>query len=244
MKTQIKSKCLLVLAITSHLVATEAAVITQPSGLQPGDKYRLAFVTIGTIDATSSDIEVYNNFANAQANINPDLQALGTSWRAIVSTVNVNAIINTGTDPILEGVPIYELAGRLVASDYADLWDGTLDPRASISPTQTGDGGIPYLNDNNQSRHTWTGTDPYGNTISPLGGASEPSFGDPTTGGPRWIYETTRGGPTDPHATLNHIYVISDELSYTPVPEPSTVFAGVFSLGVIGMSFLRRRNKK
>lgn len=33
-----------------------------PSGLSPGNQYRLVFVTDGTIQATSTDINTYNNY--------------------------------------------------------------------------------------------------------------------------------------------------------------------------------------
>jgi hypothetical protein len=41
--------------------------LTTPAGLNPGDTFRFVFVTTGTIDAISSDIEVYNRFVNTQA---------------------------------------------------------------------------------------------------------------------------------------------------------------------------------
>ena len=35
-----------------------------PSGLSPGNQYRLVFVTDGTIQATSTDINTYNTFVD------------------------------------------------------------------------------------------------------------------------------------------------------------------------------------
>jgi hypothetical protein len=46
--------------------AVQAAIVTVPTGLNPGDQYRLVFVTSGTRDATSTNIADYNTFvANA-----------------------------------------------------------------------------------------------------------------------------------------------------------------------------------
>jgi hypothetical protein len=35
-----------------------------PSGLSPGNQYRVVFVTDGTIQATSTDINTYNTFVD------------------------------------------------------------------------------------------------------------------------------------------------------------------------------------
>ena len=60
-----------------------ASPITVPTGLNPGDAYRLVFVTSTTLDATSSDIADYNAFVSGVANTVPELVALGTTWTAI-----------------------------------------------------------------------------------------------------------------------------------------------------------------
>jgi hypothetical protein len=93
---------------------------TVPSGLSPGDKYRLAFVTSTTRDATSSDIADYNAFVTAVANTVPALTELGTTWTAIGSTAAVDARDNTNTNPgNAEGVPIYLLDGTLLVRAVA-----------------------------------------------------------------------------------------------------------------------------
>jgi hypothetical protein len=108
-------------------LAASAAPITVPSGLNPGDQYRLAFVTSTTRDATSPNIADYNAFVTTAANSVPELAALGTTWSAIASTVSVSARDNTGTNFfITAGVPIYTLADTILATDYLDLWDGTI----------------------------------------------------------------------------------------------------------------------
>ena len=55
-----------------------AAIITQPTSLNPGDTYRLAFVTSTVRDATSTNIADYNTFVTLAANAVPALASLGT----------------------------------------------------------------------------------------------------------------------------------------------------------------------
>ena len=52
-----------------------------PPSLPPGSRYQLLLITGGSIQATSSDIKVYNDFAAAQIT-NPALTSLGVSWKA------------------------------------------------------------------------------------------------------------------------------------------------------------------
>ena len=67
-----------VAASTAHATM----IYTVPTGLNPGDQYRLAFVTSTIRDATSSDIGVYNTHVTNAANSNPDLLALNADWKA------------------------------------------------------------------------------------------------------------------------------------------------------------------
>jgi hypothetical protein len=106
-----------------------AAPITVPTGLNPGDQYRLAFVTSTTHDALSSNIADYNAFVTSVANSVPELVALGTTWKVIGSTSTIDARDNTGTNPFSSvGHPIYRLDGAPVASSNADLWDELTNP--------------------------------------------------------------------------------------------------------------------
>jgi hypothetical protein len=103
------------LSLALAATPVEADPITQPTDLNPGDQYRLAFVTSTTRDATSADIADYNNFVTSVANSVlvggvPVLQNLGTTWNVIgstrspsggttASTTWINARTNTGTTP-------------------------------------------------------------------------------------------------------------------------------------------------
>src|SRR5262245_19190294 len=116
----IRLTCLLSLLIAS---SASGIPITAPTGLNPGDLYRLAFVTSTTRSAYSSNIDDYNTFVTNVANTVPELASLGTTWKAIGSTATVDARDNTGTNPVPDGVgvPIFLLNDTLLAADNFDL---------------------------------------------------------------------------------------------------------------------------
>ena len=96
--TSIRSLLLGIVVLGTGISSSNAAVMTQPSGLNNGDQYRLIFVTSTTRDATSTNIADYNNFVAGVAATVPALVGLGTTWTAVVSTPTVAAVTNTGTD--------------------------------------------------------------------------------------------------------------------------------------------------
>lgn len=105
------------------LSVSSFAITVVPPGLAPGAQYRLAFYTSQTTVATSNDISYYNGFAAEGANAVPELAALGTQWKALVSVTGTSARDNTGTNRNSSvGVPIYNLAGQRVAANNFGLW--------------------------------------------------------------------------------------------------------------------------
>lgn len=208
-----------------------AAPIVIPLGLNPGDTYRLAFVTSSLRDATSSDIEDYNLFVTNVANSVTELAALGTSWRAIGSTADIDARDNTGTNPLIDaGVAIYSLDGTdLIASDNTDLWDGVL-----ASPIRESENGEIEI----QFAGTWTGTwiDGTGLAGATLG-TTFVSAGFSNFPTAPWIAAEGR-----PPEDLLHLYAISGVLTVesTEIPEPSQLLLMVF--GIIGIGYQRRRH--
>lgn len=201
---------------------SRAVPITVPGGLDPGDQYRLAFVTSGTNSAVITDINFYNAFVSAAANSVPELAALGTGWRAIASTSAVRAWDNTSTNPGGgPGVPIYLLDGSLLATGNADLWDGTI-----------GTPGAPRFDEHGNVLFdlVWTGTNPGGTQAVPLG-TGTPTYGRSDVFGSPWVQAGTR-----PATDSYHFYAISSTL--TVIPEPGT--AALVMLGVIGLAGQRR----
>lgn len=222
----------LALHFFSATAVVSAAPIVVPAGLQPGDQYRVVFVTSAMRDGLSQDINVYNSFVAGIANSSPELAALGTTWRVIASTPTVDAIDNTSTDPSLSvGVPIYNLAGQLVAATYFDLWGGpgsVIHLGAPVRYTENG---------NLFDSPVWTGTLDHG--TQPLPGVALGSTFGTITGWSNltsklWI-NTTASLPDYPLP----FYGMSGVL--TVVPEPSSLaIATVGLLGTIAWHYRRR----
>ncbi len=121
-KSTIVGICLAVSSLGLTAFSTLAAPITIPTGLNPGDQYRIAFVTSTIRDATSSNIADYNAFVTAAANKVSELAGLGTGWTAIGSTASIDARDNTNTNfTTSTGVGIYLLNDTKLADNNADL---------------------------------------------------------------------------------------------------------------------------
>ena len=213
------------------LVTSAAGAIIVPTGLNPGDKYHLAFVTSGTRDATSTSIADYNAFVQSLADAAGIGNLEGVTWFAIGSTATVaardNAVVGATT-------PVYLLNGTTkVADGFADMWDSSLDNKLNLRETLT-----------TYTGSVWTGSS----------GAGEiPSWGDQWLGDPdgegpvignsnvasssSWI---DNGGEGDP-ATNLPMYALSEELTVAPIPEPGTM--GLLGLA-LGAFFMSRRARK
>ena len=229
-KTKAQVLSVSVLALASKMTAA-GAIITVPSGLAPGDHYRLMFITDVTRDGTSSNIADYNAFVTADALAHPELAALNTSWNAIVSTPTVSAAQNAdflmpapmallvdllpgGTaltvpaaNPAANGATIGGKTVVIQSADFASL--GLLPP---IFTGSTADG-------NGLS----------GDTL----GAAMVGQGQFTQQGTEWI----SSGSLANSNTQSYFYGISGELTVPAgVPEPGTLAlvalgAGVFVFG-------------
>lgn len=182
-----------------------ADITTVPPGLQPGDQYRLVFITKDKIfQAESSSIDAYDSWVTAQANTSPDLVALGTTWRVIGSTSSVSAKFHTDTDDSpagLNGVPIYRLDGAMIASSYDDLWDGSIQNPLYVAQDGT------VLD---TCCGTWTGTSTAGIAVpgNELGAGPAVVDGAPNGTGANWIQTGPFGA-----SNLQYLYAISDVLT-------------------------------
>ena len=184
-----------------------AAPITVPTSLNPGDEYRLAFVTSEKRNGASSNIASYNTFVAGVANTQPALTSLGTTWKAIGSTATVDARDNTGTNPVVDGVgvPIFLLNDTLLANDNLDLWDGSI-----LVPFEIDEGGSAILRS-----FVWTGTSSSGVAKGAfyLGADAVTEAGIGITGmtSASWV------GGADLFKFLNQpMYALSDVLVVTP----------------------------
>ena len=103
-----------------------------PSGLGPGDHFRLIFLSSATRTAEATDIATYNIWVQGlAANGHTDIQDHSSTFRVVGSTAAVDARDNTSTTGT--GVPIHWLGGNKAADDYGDFYDETWDEEASIS---------------------------------------------------------------------------------------------------------------
>ena len=204
----------LLIIVTAPLVLSASPVYTVPMGLNPGDQYRLVFVTSSTISATSTNISDYDNFVNAVAKAaGSPLQSLGATWQAVVSTAAVSAADHLGSF----STPIFRLDGAEVATGSAGLWSGSI--LQSIDFDEQGAAASPVV---------WTGTAENGSAKNPLGGQPNIEVGCATISNSLWI-DLTMFGSDAPALPL---YGISSVLT-VPVPETGGVtvlLTGLFFL--------------
>lgn len=196
------SHVILTLALAILVSArVEAAVTTIPTGLNPGDTYRLMFVTSTRIQASSTDIAYYNSFVQTSANaadigIGSTIFGTDVSWFAFASTESTNVLANIGT---ING-PIYTVGDALVANSQSDLFDGSISNGIAIDENGTLVTSKPNV---------WTGTKPDGTTALNqwLGG---PSSGIGLAGhlSSLWLFE--RG--LNPSSTAT-VYGISEPMT-------------------------------
>jgi hypothetical protein len=213
--------------------AVASASIVVPAGLQPGDMYQLAFLTSGTIDATSPDISTYNNFVNAQAALFPALTGtdMGVEWFAIASTVNDG---DARDNAVYFDVPVFLLNGTTqIASMSLPLYGGVLSDSLNLAQdglTNLGDGPV------------WTGSNAAGASSQPLGGSSV-TLGTSGAVDDQWLafFPFT--------STLSaSLYALSEKLT---VPQPNDAIpepmSGLVWLmlggGSLSLSYLRRRRE-
>jgi len=181
-----------------------------------GDTYRFAFFTSAKTTAESADIATYNTWVQGLANATTayDIGADdGATWKAIGSTATVDARDNTSTNPTVEtGHAIFLLDGStLIASDYADLWDGEIQNIIDLTEQGTVSAHWPFTG-------TYTdGTSVTGKptSFSPLGGGSDINQGN-SSNVTQWIWRTWTSAPVTQELQM---YALSDPLVILSDPE-------------------------
>ena len=195
-----------ILAVTFALFSGSgfAQITTVPPDLNPGEPYRLVFITKDkSFTALSPDILHYDALVTSQAHWSAELRALDTKWRVIGSTSSVDAKTHTDTDDSpagANGVPIYRLDGKIIANNYDDLWDGNIQNPLYVAQ----DGTI-----RNTCCGTWTGSYADGTAVAGAElGTSHVVDGAPYATASNWI--RTSPYPADRY---QYLYAISDVLT-------------------------------
>ena len=104
-----------------------------PSGLGPGDKFRLLFLSSTKRNGGNTNINTFNTFIKERAAAgHADIREYSDRFRVVGCTESKNATANTNTRASDLDAPIYWLlGGRKVANNYADFYDGSWDNEAN-----------------------------------------------------------------------------------------------------------------
>ena len=224
------SNLLKICLVSLFLFATSAqAALVIPAGLNAGDKYHVIFVSSTTRNALSPNIADYDAHVQAAADAAGIGSGIGISWSAVGSTTGVSAYDHLSplfSDP--NTVPVYNQNGELLATSFADLWDGELLAPYSVLYDENGSENISLV---------WTGTANSGGaayTNFTLGSANGNSiFGNSNS---PYTWETNAGGNA---SQLFSIYGLSQELTVVPIP------AAVWLLGsgLFGLGWFKRKSR-
>ena len=188
-----------------------------PAGLNPGDKFRLLFLSSTKTNAQSYDIADYNTFIRGRAAAgHTDIQTYSSGFRAVGCTADSDARDNTATTGT--GVRIYWLGGNKVADNYGDFYDGDWDDEAADKNELGGNG----PDTSQAANYPWTGCGDSGTEALITGmsfalGASTVIVGRPnsSTSGDGPISNDTTG---DPPATEHPMYGLSPVFRVPTVP--------------------------
>jgi hypothetical protein len=228
-KTSLKTAGIVAFFVLTMVAAStvKADLVPVPTGLNPGDQYRLIFTTSTTTDASDSTAAYYNNFVDNLANSVTELQALGVTWKAAANLNGADPRVNTGTTGS-DAIPTYRTDGVLFAASYTALWEQKATQRLLVDENANA---VP----NSPQAHAWTGI------YIEAGGVPSWRASDYLGNGSTSTY---RGAPddltyfwgrwTDSTTTQNHLYALSDVI--TVIPEPASgllLIAGAFGLGML-----------
>ena len=160
----------------SYSVPADWALI--PSGVEPGERFRLLFLTSTSRDATSTDIADYNAFVQTAANLprsHAAIKQYSALFKAAGCTSAVSARANTDSESTDADAKIFWLNGVQLADDYADFYDGSWDNQAESNVLDESGA------QNTENSDAWTGCNTNGTTsASEHLGAGNVSIGAPT----------------------------------------------------------------
>ncbi len=114
----------------------------KPSGMNPGDQFRLLFKSGNERNGSPTAIADYDTWLRNRPAAHPwhaDAQPYRDTFRTVGSTQAVNAAWHTATGIMVSGQPshtpfshaVHWLNGPKIADDYNDFWDGSWDTNTS-----------------------------------------------------------------------------------------------------------------
>ena len=180
-----------------------------PPGLKPGDTYQVCFVTSTAKATTTSQVPSPTNFGNLYA---ADWIVTYTAYEAWAlqvwdgRTPLVHAVLSDPTanakDRISITEPLYNTHGDLIATDQADLWDGSIQ-----NPVEYDEHGNPVTG----STLVWTGTMSngdvyYGQTCGDWNisnNSASGSLGDATKSDNGWLLAKAQACSLTAHLTAS-----------------------------------------
>ncbi|WP_420611312.1 Calx-beta domain-containing protein [Candidatus Poriferisodalis sp.] len=213
----------------------------KPSGVGPGEQFRLLFKTHNERDATASTISTYDTFVRNRVSGagtgHADIRQYSSTFRVVGSTATVDAAAHTATGIMVAGepshtpfsTPIYWLNGPRIADDYNDFWDGTWDDN-SHGAHRRANGNV---STNNRGPNTGTRT---GTTHATAGtkkpnrplGASQTRWGGGDPGQNPIDQGDIPKGMNNVYVGLSGIFQVAEPqgLQYKRPPETATVQFG------------------
>jgi hypothetical protein len=209
-------------AVAGWMVSAAApAALLVPAGLAPGEPYQLAFVTSLGTGATSGDIGFYNAFVQAAADAAGIGATEAVTWSAIASTATVDANTNA-----VVSAKVFNMNSELVATGFADFWDGSHTTGVGIDYNENGVG---------TNFNVWTGTlaNGTGGGLNALGNPVA-IWGESTLSSGSWV---NRGAQNT--TVVYRLYGLSEPLT-APIPEPHTWMMLLAGLALVGMTAGRR----
>lgn len=205
-----------------------------PPALNPGDHYRLVFVTSGTRDALSSNISDYDTFVNNLAHASGSLVASLSSmnWLVVGSTDTVDAYTHIGG---AFTTPIYNVEGQLVATNAANFWGTQLTtPTLLVNPIQYEETGVAIVDTTLNPALAWTGSYYDGTAYPgfPLGNSQAAVGGPLGTGGCFVVCQALDA------TNAEHFYAISATDLVAGPATSATPEPGTFGVALIGAAIL------
>jgi hypothetical protein len=177
----------------------------------------LVFVSSTTIAASSSNVATYDAHVQALADAAGIGSTMGVTWTAVVSTSSVNA-----RDHALVSGKVFNLDSDLIANDYEDMWDGSI--QTNIDTMENGGSYIGNVWTGTRADGSKDGSNYMGGQFVTYGSANQSSAST-------WI----RQASSFPNTDLRRIYALSSVI--TAVPEPGAVSALIMG-GLVALSFL------